>query len=159
MLLPPTYDRVTFNTREDINCRIHQAMEQRLVYYALRPEEIEQRLCDLDEEWDVERTLETNASTLALAGLGLGLLADRRFLVLPAVVAGFLLQHALQGWCPPLPILRRLGVRTQGEIESERYCLKALRGDFDQMGELAPSAGEPPDPVIRVVHALRAVEC
>jgi hypothetical protein len=26
-----------------------------------------------------------------------------------------------------------LGVRTQGEIERERYALKALRGDFDQL--------------------------
>jgi hypothetical protein len=51
---------------------------------------------------------------------------------LPVVVAGFLLQHALQGWCPPLPVLRRLGVRTADEINQERYALKALRGDFAQ---------------------------
>ncbi len=55
---------------------------------------------------------------------------DKRFFALPAVVAGFLLQHALQGWCPPLPLFRRLGVRTAAEIDQERYALKALRGDF-----------------------------
>jgi hypothetical protein len=55
---------------------------------------------------------------------------DRKFLYLPAVVAGFLLQHAVQGWCPPVPLFRRMGFRTQSEIDHERYALKALRGDF-----------------------------
>ena len=58
---------------------------------------------------------------------------DRRWAYLPLVVTGFLLQHATQGWCPPVPILRALGFRTQGEIERERYALKALRGDFDDL--------------------------
>ena len=55
---------------------------------------------------------------------------DRRWFFFPAVVAGFLLQHAVQGWCPPVPVFRHLGFRTQSEIEEERYALKALRGDF-----------------------------
>src|SRR5436190_144953 len=46
-------------------------------------------------------------------------------------VAGFLLQHALQGWCPPMATFRRLGVRTSYEIDYERYALKVLRRDFD----------------------------
>ena len=40
------------------------------------------------------------------------------------------LRSVLQGWCPPVPVLRRLGVRTQGEIDEEKAALKALRGDF-----------------------------
>ena len=55
---------------------------------------------------------------------------DRRFFALPAVVAGFLLQQAVQGRCPPVPLFRRLGFRTASEIDHERYALKALRGDF-----------------------------
>jgi hypothetical protein len=43
----------------------------------------------------------------------------------------FLFQHAIQGWCPPVPVLRRLGFRTANEIEQERTALKALRGDFN----------------------------
>lgn len=43
----------------------------------------------------------------------------------------FLAQHGLQGWCPPIPVFRRLEVRTDREIARERYALKALRGDFD----------------------------
>jgi hypothetical protein len=61
----------------------------------------------------------------------LGALVDRRFLALPAAVFGFFFQHATQGWCPPLPVFRRMGVRTRREINKEKYALKALRGDFD----------------------------
>jgi hypothetical protein len=49
------------------------------------------------------------------------------------VVSGFLLRHAIEGWCPPVPLLRRWGVRTRLEIEQERYALKLLRGDFDSL--------------------------
>jgi hypothetical protein len=57
---------------------------------------------------------------------------DRRWLVLPGLVSAFLLQHAIQGWCPPVPVLRKLGFRTSYEIEEERRALKALKGDFEQ---------------------------
>jgi hypothetical protein len=46
------------------------------------------------------------------------------------LVTGFLLQHAVQGWCPPVKYFRRRGVRTAEEIAEERFALKALRGDF-----------------------------
>ena len=74
--------------------------------------------------------LESNAATLALIGLVLGVTRDRRWLLVPGIVLPFLLQHALQGWCPPIEIIRRLGVRTRREIDRERVALKALRGDF-----------------------------
>jgi hypothetical protein len=63
----------------------------------------------------------------------LGALVNRRFLVLPAAVFAFFCQHATQGWCPPLPVFRRMGVRTRREINQERYALKAMRGDFDDV--------------------------
>jgi hypothetical protein len=98
---------------------------------AAGPEAIDRRLAELDREWDIERTLEANASGAVLIGLALGTFVDRRLYALPAAVAAFLLQHALQGWCPPVPVFRRLGFRTSAEIDEERYALKALRGDFD----------------------------
>jgi hypothetical protein len=73
---------------------------------------------------DIERVLEVNASTLALSGLILGLTKNRKWLFLPGIVLPFLLQHGLQGWCPPLPLLRRFGIRTRGEIDREKYALK-----------------------------------
>lgn len=131
--LPPTTRRVADNTPEAVNRRIAEDTEQSLRYFAGHPEEIEQRLAALDREWDIERVLEANAATISLAGIAAGIF-DRRFLLLPALVAGFLLQHALQGWCPPVPILRARGVRTAAEINRERVALKALRGDFLRRG-------------------------
>jgi hypothetical protein len=114
-----------------VNERIHARTRENIDRVAAGgPRAIEWRLRELDEEWDIERCLEVMAPTLSLVGLGLGLLHNRSWLALPIVVQGFFLQHALQGWCPPIPVLRELGVRTQGEIEKERYALKALRGDF-----------------------------
>lgn len=134
MNLPSTSKRVAIHSRQwDIE-KMERSLLMRLRYYAQCPEEIDERLLQLDREWDIERTLETNAASLALIGIGLGFTVSRKWFVLPAIVIGFLLQHALQGWCPPLPVLRRLGIRTQSEIEMERYILKAMRGDFGELG-------------------------
>jgi len=91
---------------------------------------IDERLRELEREWDIQRTLEANASGLSLAGFALGLTVDRRFLALPAVMAAFLLQQALQGWSLPVPLLRRMGIRTAREIQDEVLALRIMRGDF-----------------------------
>lgn len=135
-MMPSSAERVPAHTTGDVNRRIQQETESRIAYYADHPTEISQRLRELDREWDIERAIEANASTLALAGVALGT-SDRRWLALPALVTGFLLQHSIQGWCPPVPILRRLGFRTAREIEQERYALMALRGDFDGIEKAA----------------------
>lgn len=122
--------RVERSTAVAVNREVLARMERSLAEYAVRLDSIEGRLRELDREWDVERALQLNAAALVLAGVALGTVVDRRWLLLPAAVATFLLQHAVQGWCPPLPLLRRAGVRTAREIERERYALKALRGDF-----------------------------
>lgn len=130
-LIPPTTSRVAQHTDKEINARIRRQTEANVAYFGKGGSlAIGERLRELDREWDVERLLEANAATIALTGLCLGSLVNRRWFVLPAVVAGFLLQHAIQGWCPPIPVFRRLGMRTQTEIEQERYALKAIRGDF-----------------------------
>ena len=92
------------------------------------------QLANLRREWDLERTLEACFGSVVLTGVTLAATRDRRWLALPAVAAGFMLQHALQGWCPPVPLLRRLGVRTHAEIARERYALKGMRGDFAGLG-------------------------
>jgi hypothetical protein len=88
------------------------------------------RIEEIEQRWDMERVLETNASALALAGLVMGTLGRRRWRLLTLVVLGFLLQHAVQGWCPPVVVFRRLGVRTRQELDAEKHALKALRGDY-----------------------------
>jgi hypothetical protein len=140
-MIPATVDRVPLNTADEVNCEIRRQTEASVARYAAAGNTaIEQRLRELDAEWDIERTLEANAASVVLLGLGLGAFVDRRFFALNAVVGGFLLQHALQGWCPPVPIFRRLGFRTQPEIEQERYALKALRGDFREVTEAEGSS-------------------
>lgn len=129
-MIPSTTDRVPAHTADEVNRRIREETESRVRWYEARPWLIGERLAELDREWDIERALEANAATLALTGVVLGATADRRWLLLPAAVTAFLLQHAVQGWCPPLPVLRRMGFRTAREIEEERVALKALRGDF-----------------------------
>ena len=111
--------------------QIRRRTEMSLSWHRDHPDRIDARLRELDQEWDVERVLMTNATSLSLVGLSLALLSRKRWLLLPLVVQSFLLQHALQGWCPPLPVFRQLGFRTRNEIERERYGLKLLRGDFD----------------------------
>ncbi len=93
--------------------------------------QLTRRIGEVERESDIERLLAVNASVLALTGLGAGTFVDRRFLAVPAVVLAFLLQHGVQGWCPPLPVFRRLGYRSRQEIDAEKYALKVLRGDFD----------------------------
>jgi hypothetical protein len=84
----------------------------------------------------MERALEASAAVAVLTGVALGAALDRRFLVLPAVASGLLLLNAALGWGPPVPFLGRLGRRTAAEINQERYALKALRGDFDDLRAL-----------------------
>lgn len=152
--LPPTSRRVEMRTRPEVNEAILEQTDQTLLRLQSAPErEIAERLQALDQEWDVERALQTNAPVLCLLGLALGATVDKRFLLLPAAVFAFFGQHALQGWCPPIPVFRRLGVRTLREIERERYALKALRGDFDGVPTTQGAA-----PAERVRAALSAVD-
>jgi hypothetical protein len=148
-MFPATTERVALNTNDEINERIRRETDARIGWLAgAGPAAIEQRLAELEEEWDIERCLETMAPTITLTGLALGLGVSRKWLLLPIVVQTFFLQHALQGWCPPIPVLRRLGVRTSDEINDERIALKALRGDFEH-DEAAVGNG-------RGVHGLMA---
>jgi hypothetical protein len=123
-------DRVRNATSDTVNDEIDRQTDRNIeTFSALSEEEIKARIQQLDKEWDIERILEVNASTLSLAGLALGVFVNKRWLLLPAGVLTFLLQHGLQGWCPPLPILRRLGVRTRSEIDREKYALlESIRG-------------------------------
>jgi hypothetical protein len=149
-MIPATVDRVRVNTDEAVNEEIRRRTEKSVECVAAGgPAAIERRLVELDFEWDIERYVETMAPTFTLLGLTLGLTRNRLWLILPFMVQGFFLQHALQGWCPPIPLLRRLGVRTCDEIEEERFALKTLRGDFRNVAK-----GQPVD----AANAARSVK-
>lgn len=125
-MITSTAERVPANTAPHVNAHIRRGIDASIAYYTEHPDEIAHRLFELDEEWDIERALETMASSFSLGGLLLATFGSRRWLMLPLVVQSFFLQHALQGWCPPLPLLRRLGVRTAREIEDERRALREI---------------------------------
>ena len=132
-----TADRVRANTSAEINREIDRDADARVREYAQKTEvELTGRIDELDREWDMERLLETNASALAFTGLALGIVHSKKWLIIPGIVLPFLFQHAVQGWCPPVPLFRRLGVRTRGEIDREKYALKVLRGDFEEIGSV-----------------------
>lgn len=143
-------ERVRRHTARRVNQRIDATIAETIYRYAGRTEgAIAARLDELDREWDIERLLEAHAAAIALTGAGLATI-HRRWLAVPIVVAGFLLLHATQGWCPPLPVFRRFGVRTRGEIEKEKFALRFLRGDFDHVRLPDGNVSVP-----RLLHALR----
>jgi len=118
-------DRVRSSTASHVNEEIDLQTDLNIHHYKGKSRaEILERIQILDKEWDIERVLEVNASSSALSGLILGLTKNRKWLFLPGIVLPFLLQHGLRGWCPPLPLLRRFGIRTRGEIDREKYALK-----------------------------------
>lgn len=130
-MLPTTAERVPLQTAADVNSAIRRQTEENADRaIAAGPSAIAKRLEELDREWDIERLLETNAGTAVVIGCVLGATVDRKWFALPAIVGAFLVQHALHGWCPPLPVFRRLGVRTAEEIESERKMLRQALGEI-----------------------------
>ena len=134
-IIPPSAVRVEKHTASHVQERIRLRTVENIAQAITFPETIDSRLRDIDREWDVERVLELNASVLAFTGVILGKFVNRKWFYLSLGVTGFLAQHALQGWCPPLPILRRLGIRTSQEIEHERYALKMIRDDTTYLPE------------------------
>jgi hypothetical protein len=120
-------ERVRKNTPDKVNKSIDKKTYRNIAFYSKQPAEVQsRRLEKLELEWDIERLLELNAALLSMAGVVLGF-RRKRWLFLPGLVTSFLVQHALQGWCPPIPLLRALGFRTRSEIDQEKYTLKALR--------------------------------
>ncbi len=129
--------RVSKHTSPFINEMLMTQIEKTLLFYQEYPDRIDRRINRLKGEWDIERVLETNASFLALFGLFMSLVLRRTwFILLPVIALGFLLQHAIQGWCPPVSLFRRFGVRTKEEIRLELYGLRMLRGDFSDVLEI-----------------------
>jgi len=147
-------DRVRKNTSPDALKKIDRQIEENIRHYSGQPVSvITSRIEELEREWSIERWLQTNASALAFTGTFLGLAVNKKWFTVPLLVTGFLFQHAVQGWCPPLSVLRRMGVRTRGEIDREKFALKALRGDFKDLG--APAI-EHSHQIERILAAAKA---
>jgi len=152
--MTPTATRVEQHTSPEINERIRKEADQEVQWLeGASAEEITARIEELEKEWDVERLLQMNSSVLVLSGVILGHKVNPKWFLLSAAVYTFFFQHAVQGWCPPIPIFRRLGIRTQKEIDREKYALKVLRGDFQQVPEMGTDLKERVRAVLRAVDA------
>src|SRR5688500_12078360 len=92
-MLARSADRVDDHIDASTRARIRAETERRLAHFAQHAEQIDRRLRELDEEWDIERVLETGSSALTLTGLLLGIGANRKWLLLSLAVQGFFLQH------------------------------------------------------------------
>jgi hypothetical protein len=128
-------DRVRRHTAPHVNERIDQLTRASIETQLQRgPDAVRNRLAALDHEWDIDRALMVN---FALAGAvtsatGFVRYATSRwprprrkgFLIFFGAQLGFLLLHGVAGWCPPASLFRRLGFRTQREIEVERAALQ-----------------------------------
>ena len=128
-------DRVREHTAQRVTERIDRIAEADIAAaLAAGPDAAARRLAKLDYEWDIDRALMVTFALAGAASLSTGLVRFARsapffrrqkgFLYLFGAQLGFLLLHGTLGWCPPAAVLRRLGLRTQREIEAERRQLR-----------------------------------
>ena len=134
------HDDVRQSTAPEVNRAIRERTDEAIHSVRRDPDRIRERILAIDAEWNVERALEIATGAASVIGLGLGLRGRRGGLAIALAAQGFLLEHATLGWCPAVPLLRRLGFRTQQEIERERYTLRALLRDrFDTVHSDRPA--------------------
>ncbi|HWI54269.1 MAG TPA: DUF2892 domain-containing protein [Desulfobacteria bacterium] len=125
--LPPTNTRVSLNTSDRVKRKIAQKTDSNVKkYIGLSGKDIAQRIDALNHEWDTERTLEANFGLVMLVSSLLGYTVNKKWFALGGIASLFMLQHAIQGWCPPLTAVRHLGVRTVEEINQEKESLQKM---------------------------------
>ncbi len=130
-------DRVRRYTTELQLRRIDEKTVRNIRRYASQSDEaIEARIEELGREWSVERFLQLNVAAVGLTTALLAVTRNRKWGYATCAGLSFFLLHATNGFDPPLPLLRQLGVRTRGEIDREIYALKIIRGDFDDVRAL-----------------------
>ncbi len=116
---PPLFDLVRNHTPGKVNAQIDTRTTQSLDRIGDDPHAIRQRLWALDREWHLDRALMAVFSVL-----GSLTAHKKRLRPLFWVQMGFLMHHAIRGWCPPVSALRRIGFRTEKEISAERTALE-----------------------------------
>ncbi len=127
---PPVDDPTRTHTPEHVNQEIDDATRHALEAVADSPEAIHARLATLDREWHLDRALMALFSVLGSFTASRAMKKLRTegrlggFGLLFWTQMGFLMHHAVRGWCPPVAVLRRLGFRTAREISAERVALE-----------------------------------
>jgi hypothetical protein len=127
---PPDHDLIRRHSAESNNDRIDRETRDSLDEVADSSELVRKRLGELDREWHVDRALMLNFAVIGGLSGGMtmrSLLRTGRFGGWGTffwIQVAFLAHHAIRGWCPPLPVFRRLGFRSAREICAERCVLE-----------------------------------
>jgi L-aspartate oxidase len=157
-------DRVRRHTDPVVLDRIDEKIERNIRFYATQaPHALGNRITELENEWDLERVLEANAATLALSGAVLGLVSSKKWFLLTCGVMGFLFQHTVSGWCPPVSGASPAWLSHPERDRSRNVCLESFaRGPPGRQRSLSRAApcsigimhdqikSNDPDPVRRV---------
>lgn len=126
-MIRATMDKIEQHTDPEINKRIHKQTDRSITYFKYHKDEVPERVQELEEEWSTDRVVQTMAGAVALTGAVLTAATNnKRFAFMSAVSGGFLLMYSIMGWAPPLPLLRKWGIRTPSEISDEK-CALALQ--------------------------------
>jgi hypothetical protein len=132
------YDRVRAHVSKKANARVDHMIEENLDRAAKEPRFINDRLAELEREWDIDRTIMLGFAGMGTAALILALRRNWRWRFPLSAQIAFLLLHSTIGWCPPAVVLRRLGFRTRQEIEAERAALLRMGSGAHAM---SPASG------------------
>lgn len=111
-------------------------------YGSLGKEGLTERIRSLDEEWDAEKFVSLALSGAGLFGMIMGFAGSRLWRVLTWASLPLLFLAAQEKWRPSEGILKSLGLRSRKEIYEEKYALKALRGDFQNVDSASGAEGE-----------------
>jgi hypothetical protein len=133
-VLPATTKRVAAYTCPEVNEAIRgRTLENLACMEDVGEMELSRRIEALNEEWDMDRYTEAKAAVCIMGCSLFGIAKSKYWSFLSLITATFLLQHALLGWCPSAPIMRKMGIRSAEEISREKFVLKMLRKDFAQV--------------------------
>lgn len=129
-MLQSTTERVENNTSRAHREALDQQLRENIAKYIYADRrQIDDRIAELDQEWDLERVIEVEAPLMIGLGAALGLLHSPKWFGLSAFAAANVILHSTQGWYPLLPIFQSMGIRSQNDIEVERSALRVLRKD------------------------------
>ena len=118
----------------DRACLKESNLEKRLACLAdAGPQAISDRLAQLDREWSAGRMTKATIGIMLVAGLALTAVANPWWLILPAVGGLFLMQYLFSRTSWLGATFHEMGFRSGGDIDQEKFALRALRGDFKNL--------------------------
>jgi hypothetical protein len=133
---PPSHDEIRERTSSVSNERIDRTTRRAVSHALASPADMRDRIAALDREWDIDRVLMLNFAVLGGLSAALTMRSIARsgrlggWGALFFTQIGFLAHHAIRRWCPPMPLFRALGIRSQREIDREREHLQHLQSDI-----------------------------